>query len=408
MTISVESTSPIQKISCPSHTVSTELGPDPALANAKNLPFSNYARISLASDSESSLDKDFVLTIKSASLDAPRCLAELYPKNESVALALSLVPRFTLPDLKRQEFIFLVDRSGSMHGSRIAAASKALIIMLRSLPHINTFFQIASFGSHSDMLWSEGSQAYNQETLDEATRHVDSMSAIHGGTEMRGALAMCFQKRKTDRPTSVLVLTDGDAWDVKGVFKEVKNAVDVAPTQAYLRVYCLGIGTSASTAMCEGIARAGNGACMMATEQESSITGKIARLLKAARTPELLNIKVDWGRSETVVQDDDFQMVSPEETVEHQEAKKGKRKLKIFDQNVDSVAIDFKAPPPPAPVVLPPPPAIQASPAKIRNLAPGVRLYAYAILEGTLSSHCPIGLDINIGEQVHKCHNLLL
>ncbi|KAF9031410.1 hypothetical protein BDZ89DRAFT_1239242 [Hymenopellis radicata] len=93
----------------------------------------------------------------------------------------------------------------------------------------------------------------------------------------------------------VFVITDGDAWDLDGVFQAVKDEVAAAPSKAYLRVYCLGIGNSASTAMCEGIARVGNGACMMVTEQESAITGKIARLLKAARTPLITDIKVDWG-----------------------------------------------------------------------------------------------------------------
>ncbi|KAJ7206043.1 vault protein inter-alpha-trypsin domain-containing protein, partial [Mycena pura] len=75
--MSVEAVSPIAKIGSPSHAVSTELGPDPSLPNFKELPFPNYARVSLSSDS--ALDKDFILTIKSAGLDAPRCVAELHP-----------------------------------------------------------------------------------------------------------------------------------------------------------------------------------------------------------------------------------------------------------------------------------------------------------------------------------------
>ncbi|KAJ7789557.1 hypothetical protein B0H14DRAFT_3573281 [Mycena olivaceomarginata] len=100
LAMSVEAIAPISKIGCPSHSVSTELGPDPKLPNFKELPFSNYARVSLSSDSP--LDKDFVLTIKSAGLDAPRCVAELHPEHDTVALGLTLVPRFKLPDLSRQ------------------------------------------------------------------------------------------------------------------------------------------------------------------------------------------------------------------------------------------------------------------------------------------------------------------
>ncbi|KAJ7686799.1 von Willebrand factor type A domain-containing protein [Mycena rosella] len=374
----VEAIVPISKIGSPSHTVSTELGPDPKLPNFKDLPFSNYARISLSSDS--ALDKDFVLTIKSAGLDTPRCVAELHPTHDTVALGLTLVPRFKLPDLSRQEFVFLVDRSGSMGGNRIAAARKALVVMLRALPHQDSLFQIMSFGSWCSALWPTGSKSYNQETLEEATRHVDAMQADYGGTEIRAALQQCFKARKWDRPMSVLVLTDGDAWDLDGVFNEIKSAVAAAPKTAYVRVSVLGIGNSASTAMCEGIARLGNGTCMMVGEEETSFTGKIARMLKAARSPPISDITVDWGRppvkGKTAAPpgDDEFEIV---------EKASEKKKLNIFDQGIDDPmeTDDTPTPPPPA-VVLPPPAAVQQAPFVIRNLFPNIRLNAYAILQG--------------------------
>ncbi|KAJ7482227.1 von Willebrand factor type A domain-containing protein [Mycena galericulata] len=385
--LSVEAIAPISKIGCPSHTVSTELGPDPKLPNFKELPFSNYARVSLSSDS--ALDKDFVLTIKSAGLDAPRCIAELHPTHDTVALGLTLVPRFKLPDLSRQEFVFLVDRSGSMGGKRIDAAKKALVVMLRALPHQDSLFQIVSFGNRTTFLWSGGSKPYNQETLEEATRHVDGMRADYGGTEIRNALQECFKKRRLDRPMSVLVLTDGDVWDLDGVLNEVKSAVAGAPATAYLRVSVLGIGNSASTAMCEGIARLGNGTCMMVGEEETSFTGKIARMLKAARTPPISNITVDWGRAapaapkKVMVQgeadEDDFEMVE-QHTSEKPEKKKT---LNIFDEAIDDPLETGSTPaPPPPPVVLPPPPAVQQAPFKIQNLFPNIRLNVYAILQG--------------------------
>ncbi|KAF9022143.1 hypothetical protein BDZ89DRAFT_1070881 [Hymenopellis radicata] len=129
--VSVESVSPINKIGSPSHSISTELGPDPSIPSEQDLPFSKYARVSLASNSP--LEKDFVLTIQSAGLDTPRCIAERHPEHDTIGVLLTLVPRFHLPEPDSQEFIFLVDRSGSMQGNRITAARRALIIMLRSL-----------------------------------------------------------------------------------------------------------------------------------------------------------------------------------------------------------------------------------------------------------------------------------
>ncbi|KAJ7778541.1 von Willebrand factor type A domain-containing protein [Mycena metata] len=380
----VESVAPIAKIGCPSHTVSTELGPDPALPNAHELPFSYYARVSLSS--AAALDKDFILTVKSVGLDPPRCVAERHPTNPTTALAFTLVPRFKLPDIARQEFIFLVDRSGSMKASRILAAKRALIVMLRSLPAKDSVFQIASFGRNCTMLWDEGSRPYNQAMLDKATQHVDSMQANYGGTRIREALVRCFAARKTDRPTSVFVLTDGAAWDVDGVLKEVKVSVSAGTAQAHLRVSVLGIGNSASTAMCEGIARVGNGTCMMVGEQETIFTGKIARMLKAARTPMITGIVVDWGVPTVVdheppaeeIDDDEFVIVS-----EVDAKGKGKAPLNVFDESVDPLQTEDQSVPPPPEVVLSPPPPVQQSPFKIQSLSPGIRLNVYAILQGT-------------------------
>ncbi|KAJ7657896.1 von Willebrand factor type A domain-containing protein [Mycena polygramma] len=380
--VNVQAVAPIAQIGSPSHTVSTELGPDPALPNAKDLPFSNYARVSLSS--ETALDKDFVLTVKSAGLDAPRCVAELHPTQATVAMALTLVPRFKLPDLPRQEFIFLVDRSGSMQGQRIKAAKQALVVMLRSLPAKDSLFQIMSFGSTCTMLWEDGSRPYTQTTLDDATGHVDGMQANYGGTEIRAALAYCFAARKPDRPTSLFVLTDGAAWDVNGVLSEVKASVKSCTAQTYLRVFVLGIGNSASTAMCEGIARVGNGTCMMVGEQETNFTGKIARMLRAARTPLITDIAVDWGvpifRSSVLSDgaDDDgaFVMVSGREG-------KGVRKIMdLYDETLDPLQMEIQPAPPPPDVVLSPPPQVQQSPFKIQTLSPGNRLNVYTILQG--------------------------
>lgn len=72
------------------------------------------------------------------------------------------------------------------------------------------------------------------------------------------------------------------------------NAVADANQGAPLRVFTLGIGETVSTAMCEGIARAGNGVCLMAATSES-IIAKAAKLVRASRTAFFRDVTIDWG-----------------------------------------------------------------------------------------------------------------
>ncbi|KAL8280106.1 hypothetical protein RQP46_007436 [Phenoliferia psychrophenolica] len=383
-TASIESLSPIAKIGCPSHSIETSLGPDPSLPNAASLAFSNYAQVNFASPKD--LSSDIILTVKSAGLDAPRCIAEIHPTDGTVALATTTVPRFKLPDVARQEFVFLVDRSGSMGTGRMETAKKALVVLLRSLPAVGTEFNVLSFGSQCTPLWTSSRQ-YNQATLDEATKHVDSMHANFGGTEIRAALEVAFRARKTDRPTSLFVLTDGDAWDLDAVLESVKSAVASAPAGAYLRTFTLGIGESASTAMVEGIARVGAGASTFVRDGES-ITGKAARLLAAARSPLITNVRLDWsgGASSVVVEkdvDDGFEMLSDDGS-ERTVAQTDKAPISLFDMDVNPLAEAHAPPPPPSPITLPPTPPAQQSPHSIKGLSPAIRLYVYTILASPL------------------------
>lgn len=115
------------------------------------------------------LDRDFVLVVHAEGLDSPRCFAELYQdpdhrEPDTVAMQLSIVPKFNLPALLSQEYIFVVDRSGSMGGDRINTSKHTLSILLRMLPAKGSIFNIFSFGNDVDGLWRQ-SCAYNQGNL---------------------------------------------------------------------------------------------------------------------------------------------------------------------------------------------------------------------------------------------------
>jgi hypothetical protein len=165
-------TSPISKVSCPSHSVELSLGPRIPLPQGDERPFAHFGSVSLTSQ-DSFLDKHFVLSIQAAKLDYPRCIAETLPNAQTTALSLTLVPRFELPPIPSQEYVFVIDRSGSMAGSKMESAKRALIVLLKSLPSSGTSFNIVSFGTSCRSMWQK-SKHYAQETLDDAVSSSNS------------------------------------------------------------------------------------------------------------------------------------------------------------------------------------------------------------------------------------------
>ncbi|XP_057695047.1 von Willebrand factor A domain-containing protein 5A-like isoform X3 [Corythoichthys intestinalis] len=80
------------------------------------------------------------------------------------------------------EFVFLLDRSGSMDGARISSARDTLLLLLKSLP-VGCYFNIYSFGSSFEPIF-QNSIEYNETTLEKAQKKVEEMRADMGGTEI--------------------------------------------------------------------------------------------------------------------------------------------------------------------------------------------------------------------------------
>uniref|UniRef100_A0A8C9VEY0 VIT domain-containing protein n=1 Tax=Scleropages formosus TaxID=113540 RepID=A0A8C9VEY0_SCLFO len=105
------------------------------------------------------------------------------------------------PMMSSGEFIFLVDRSGSMgcplnrsndNESRISSARDTLLLLLKSLP-LGCYFNIYGFGSHHESFFPE-SVEYTQTTMETALNKVKSMQADFGGTEILPPLQNIYSK----------------------------------------------------------------------------------------------------------------------------------------------------------------------------------------------------------------------
>ena len=81
------------------------------------------------------------------------------------------------------EYIFLIDRSGSMH-NRIKLARQALITFLQSLP-VGSRFNICSYGSRHEFMYPQcRSVPYTDNSLKRAIQQVSTFKADFGGTKI--------------------------------------------------------------------------------------------------------------------------------------------------------------------------------------------------------------------------------
>eukprot|EP00026_Physarum_polycephalum_P021144 Phypoly_transcript_24210.p1 GENE.Phypoly_transcript_24210~~Phypoly_transcript_24210.p1 ORF type:complete len:114 (+),score=12.87 Phypoly_transcript_24210:42-344(+) len=83
-----------------------------------------------------------------------------------------------IPQYPKADFIFVVDRSGSMTGQQIEDAKSALKILLRSIPE-GSKFNIVGFGSTFKKM-AEESVLYDQTSFANANQLIATMDADLG------------------------------------------------------------------------------------------------------------------------------------------------------------------------------------------------------------------------------------
>jgi hypothetical protein len=82
------------------------------------------------------------------------------------------------------EFIFVVDCSGSMlEENKIIYARQAMLLFLKSLP-VNCYFNIIRFGSKYETLFTDITAVYNNENAQQAEQLINNIEANFGRTEL--------------------------------------------------------------------------------------------------------------------------------------------------------------------------------------------------------------------------------
>uniref|UniRef100_A0A7N8XX05 von Willebrand factor A domain-containing protein 5A-like n=1 Tax=Mastacembelus armatus TaxID=205130 RepID=A0A7N8XX05_9TELE len=193
------------------------------------------------------------------------------------------------------EFVFLLDRSGSMdcptdnseqQETRIGSARDTLLLLLKSLP-MGCYFNIYSFGSTYKHIFPK-SVEYSEKTMEEALKKVGEMTADLGGTEILQPLKHIYsQPCIPNQPRQLFVFTDGEVWNTKEITSLVKN------NSAFHRCFSFGIGEGASSALINGLAKEGGGHAQFITGTER-MQPKVMQSLRFALQPAVQDISVTW------------------------------------------------------------------------------------------------------------------
>ncbi|XP_073725014.1 von Willebrand factor A domain-containing protein 5A isoform X3 [Misgurnus anguillicaudatus] len=228
-----------------------------------------------------------VTTAKPGSLmSGPVVMMSLYPE----------FPKEVMSSLATQgEFIFVMDRSGSMdcmmhYGkgakTRIQSAKATLILLLKSLP-MGCYFNIYGFGSRFEC-FSSRSVVYNEDTMVQALKTVNEMKADMGGTEILLPLKHIYrQPCYPEHPRQLFVFTDGEVGNTKEVLDLVRGHAHSH------RCFSFGIGQGASTALITGMAREGSGHAQFITGTDR-MQPKVMESLRFALQPVVNKISVQW------------------------------------------------------------------------------------------------------------------
>lgn len=201
---------------------------------------------------------------------------------------LNFFPEFKNPESSEVgEFVFVIDRSGSMGGHRMDGAKTTLLLFLKSLPD-GCFFNVVGFGSSFKILF-EKSQPYNDENLKKATDLAQKMTANLGGTEILRPLQWVFsQPAVKGHPRQLFLLSDGMVANTDDVIQLVRKQSGTT------RCFTFGIGSGVSTALIKGVAREGKGTAEFVSDQDDRQQTKVIRALKRSLQTVISDVSLTW------------------------------------------------------------------------------------------------------------------
>ncbi len=189
----------------------------------------------------------------------------------------------------QKDFVFVLDRSGSMNGPKFEQAKAALAQILNSLNPGDRFTMIA----FDDKVLPYSTQLIPAEQRADALQWIRDLP-IGGGTNINDALltALGTVDRSSSRPHIVVFLTDGQATTgvtaTSAILANVREAI-----RPQSRLYTIGVG-DVNQALLESLAQENRGTSLFVTATEP-LEKPLANYYAAIDSPVLVDLALDFG-----------------------------------------------------------------------------------------------------------------
>lgn len=235
-------------------------------------------------------NKDFVLRYEVAQDAIQTAVWSSKDDDADTAVVTILPPRLDITaDPAPREFIFVIDRSGSMSSGPITQAKNALKACLRALGDKDTFMLLA-FDTQLEWLANDP-YPVTQANIEAAEQWLSQIDA-RGGTEIMSAInsALLVPVDK-ERMRYVVFLTDG------AVSADEKAIRSIAQQRGNARIFTFGIGPSVNRFLLDKMAQMGRGTAEFMGVNDD-IEKTLTRFQDRVSYPALLDMALTWENAE--------------------------------------------------------------------------------------------------------------
>jgi len=249
---------------------------------------SNNRYVIELANGDTPMDHDLELTWKPVADSAPRAVMFTEAIGDEPYVLLMMLPPDEISESiqsRPRELLLVIDTSGSMHGTSLDQAKRALILALDGLRPVD-HFNVIQFNSVTSVLFQDAVVA-STANLATAKRYVAGLAA-NGGTEMHAAIEGALNAADSETHLrQVIFITDGSVGNEEALFNLIENKLGNA------RLFTVGIGSAPNSWFMRKAAEAGRGTFTFISALHE-VNEKMERLFRKIERPQITDITIQW------------------------------------------------------------------------------------------------------------------